>query len=149
MIDQILGDDRQTFGEMVAETRSQFEEPITIRRWTSTPTTPGAFGTPQKAQFTDFPATALVVMMDVAFKMFAAGVLSAGDLVLEMTDRLNEGNENVGGSQQADRIVYRGMEYRMVQRPIPAAFCAGLSPDVPFWTVHLRRTNSTADTVGG
>lgn len=148
MIDQGLGTDTSDFGEMIAEEQSTFEEPITIRRFASQPSTAGAFGTPQKPQFTDFAATAVVVEMNAAASMFAAGVLSAGDMVLQMRDRLNEGNENIGGTQLADRVVYRSMEYRMVQRPQPVSFGAGLSPDVPFYIVHLRRTNSTADTVG-
>lgn len=149
MNDQALGTDTQDFGEMVAEVRSQFEEPITIRRFASQTTAPGAFLTQLPSTFTDVSATALVVSMDVAAQHFAAGSFSAGDLVLEMTDQLNEGSNNIGGAVVADRVIYRGMEYRMVQRPIPISLGAGLSPDVPFWIVHLRRTNSTADTVGG
>lgn len=138
------------FGEMVAECESEFAEPITIRRAAaSQPSTPGASGAAKKAVFTDFPATAVQVEMGVAQKMYAAGVLSAGDLILQMSDRLNEGNENTGGTQLADRVVYRGMEYRMVQRPQPVTMGAGLSPNAQFYIVHLRRTNSPSDVVGG
>ncbi len=149
MIDQALGSDPVMFGESVAEEESSFGEPITIKRFSSRNASPGAFGTPQAIQFTTFEAIAVVVSMVVASKMFAAGVLAAGDLVLQMRDYLNEGNDNIGGSQIADRVLYRGIEYRMVQRPIPEALGAGLGGDVPFWTVHLRRTNATTDTVGG
>lgn len=148
MNDQGLGTDSTNFGESIAECESTLEEPILIRRFSGQTTTPGAFGTTQKPTPTDIPSTAVVVEMGVAAKMFAAGILSVGDLVLQMRDRILEGNENIGGSVFADRVVYRGMEYRMVQRPIPESFGGGLSEDVPFWTVHLRRTNSTADQVG-
>lgn len=148
MLDQSLEGDSLGFGEMVAEEQSTFEEPITIKRFVSQPATPGVYGTPQKPVFTSFEATAVVVELGVASKLFAAGVLSAGDIVLQMRDRLNESNENIGGSQMADRVIYRSMEYRMVQRPIPESFGGGLSGDVPFYTVHLRRTNSTSDAVG-
>lgn len=149
MLDQALEGDSIGFGEMVAEEQSTFEEPITIKRFVSQPSTPGVYGTAQKPTFTLVPATAVVVSLGVAAQLFAAGVLSAGDLVLQMRDKLNESNENIGGTQMADRVVYRGMEYRMVQRPIPESFGGGLSGDVPFYTVHLRRTNATTDTVGG
>lgn len=149
MLDQALEGDSIGFGEMVAEEQSTFEEPITIKRFVSQPSTPGVYGTAQKPTFSSVAATAVVVEMGVASKLFAAGVLSAGDLVLQMRDRLNESNENIGGTQMADRVVYRGMEYRMVQRPIPESFGGGLSGDVPFYTVHLRRTNAATDTVGG
>lgn len=149
MDDQALEGDLSVFGDIAIEEQSTFEEPITIKRWVSVPATPGVYGTPQKATFTSFAATAVVVEMGVASKYFAVGVLSVGDLVIQIRDRLNESNENIGGAQGADRVIYRGMEYRLVQRPIPIAFGDGLSPDVPFYLVHLRRTNATTDTVGG
>lgn len=149
MIDQGLSGDLSGIGEMVAEEESTFDDPITISRFTSQPSSPGAFGTPQKPQFTAFQATATLVEFGVAAKMFEAGVLVAGDIVLQIRDKLNEGNENIGGSQLADRIIFRGIEYRMVQRPEPVTFGGGLSGDTSFYIVHLRRTNSTSDTVGG
>ncbi len=108
MMDQGLGGDLSGIGEMVAEEESTFDDPITIRRFTSRPSDPGAFGTPQAPQFTAFPATATLVEFGVASKMFAAGVLAAGDIVLQMRDKLNEGTDNVGGSQLADRVIFRG-----------------------------------------
>lgn len=143
MYDQNPGTDATIFGEAIAEFEHSFEEPVTIRRYVSQPSLPGAFNTQQKATFTDFPATAMVVDMQAAQSMFAAGVLSAGDLVVQMRDRLSEGTENVGGTQQADRLIYRGMEYLMVQRP----YTITLGGDV-FNVIHLRRTNSQADQGG-
>lgn len=149
-VPQATGIDYPNFADMVGEGEGLFEEPIIIRKAAAVqPSTPGAFGTQQKLTFAEISATACVVEMSVAANMFAAGTLSAGDLVLEMRERLNEGNENLGGSQLADRVVYRGMEYRLVQRPIPAAFAPGRSPDAQFYVVHLRRTNATTDVVGG
>ncbi len=149
MIPQALGTDGSGFGEMIAEEEGQFEEPITIRRFASQSATPSAFGTPlPPSSPTDYPATAVVVEMNVAAKLIAADVLQAGDLVLQMRDRLNEAAGNVGGSQLADRVIYRGMEYRMVQRPHPVTMGQGLSGEAQFYIVHLRRTNSTADTAG-
>ncbi len=148
MMDQSLPSDMDDFSAMVAETEGSFGESITIKRWTSQSTTPGAFGTPAAPVFTNVASQAVIVEMNVASKLFAAGVLSAGDLVIQIRERLNEGSMNIGGSQAADRIIYKGMEYRMVQRPIPQGFGAALGPDVPFYIVHLRRTNSTSDTVG-
>ena len=150
MMPQASGTDFNNFAEMVGEVDSLFEEPITIRKAAvSQPSAPGAFQTPQKPTFTDIASSAVVVDMNAAAKMFAAGVLSAGDLVLEMRERLNEGSENIGGAVLADRVVYRGMEYRLVQRPRPVALGAGQSPNSQFYIVHLRRTNTNADTVGG
>ena len=137
------GSDQEQFGQAMAELEKTFEEAITIKRFSSQPSTPSAFGTPQKIQFTSVAATAVVVSMGEAQSMFAEGVLQAGDLVLQMRDRLNESNENVGGSTPADRVVWRGMEYRMVQRPEPIF----LDGDV-FYKVLLRRTNDTGDSVG-
>lgn len=148
MMDQSLPSDEDDFLTMAVETSGTFEEPITIKRWASQSTTPNPFGSAPEGVFATFPATAVIVEMNVAAKMFAAGVLSAGDLVIQIRDRLNEGSMNIGGAQAADRIIYRGMEYRMVQRPIPQSFGAVLGPDVPFFIVHLRRTNSTSDSVG-
>lgn len=143
MYDQNPGTDASVFGEAIAEYEHSFEEPVTIRRFVSQPSTPGAFNTQQKATFEDFPATAVVVDMNAVASLFAAGVLSAGDLLLQMRDRMNEGNQNIGGTQQADRLVYRGMEYRLVQRP----YTISLGGDV-FNICHLRRTNSPDDQVG-
>lgn len=149
MISQADGMDQAQFGEAIVEAEGLFEEAITIRRFSAQSSTPGAFGTNQKATFTDFAATAMMVEMGVAQKMISMGIMEAGDIFLQMRDRLNEGSANIGGAQIADRVVFRGMEYRMVQRPQPVAVGAGLGPDVPHFIVQLRRTNSTADTVGG
>lgn len=143
MYDQNPGTDASIFGEAIAELEHTFEEPVTIRRFVSQPSLPGAFNTQQKATFTDFPATAVVVDMNAVANLFAAGVLSAGDLMLQMRDRMNEGDQHLGGTQQADRLVYRGMEYRMVQRPYTISY-GGDTHNV----YHLRRTNSTADQKG-
>lgn len=149
MIPQTTGGDFDQLADALQEAESLLEEPITILRFASQPAAPGVFGTPQKPVFTNFPATAVKVSMEQAAKVAAAGQLSAGDIVLEMRDRLNEGNENVGGAQLADRVLYRGMEYRMVQRTEPVELGAGLGPNAQFYLVHLRRTNATADAVGG
>lgn len=143
MYDQNPGTDASIFGEAIAEMEHCFEEPVTIRRYVSQPSLPGAYITQQKATFTDFPASAVVVEMSVVSNLFAAGVLSAGDLVLQMRDRMNEGNQHIGGDQQADRLLYRGMEYNMVQRP----YVITLGGDT-FNIYLLRRTNSTADQTG-
>lgn len=149
MIPQGLGTDSAAFGEMVAEEEGIFDEPITIRRLGAIPSAAGAFQTPQRPTPTDSPATAVVVEMGVAAKYIAADVLQAGDLILQMRDKLNESSGNIGGTQTGDRVVYRGMEYRMVQRPQPVTLGQGLSGDVAFYIVHLRRTNAQTDTVGG
>lgn len=141
--DQSLGTDALQFGDSIVELESTFEEAITIKRWVSKSTTPGAFQTAQAASYTTFQASAVVVEMGVAANMFSAGVMSAGDLVLQMRERLNEANKNIGGTQQADRVIYRNMEYYMVQRPQPIHLADDL-----FYIVHLRRTNSASDTVG-
>lgn len=143
VIDQSLGNDATLFGEMIVEQENQIEDPITIRRFTSQDTTPGVFKTAQKAAYTDFPSSALVVTLDVAKSMFAEGIMSAGDLVLEMRDRLSEASGNIGGTAGGDRVIWRGAEYRMVQRPQPI----NLGGDVFFVTL-LRRTNAQTDTVG-
>lgn len=148
MMDQGLSTDLSDFGEMIAEEQSTFEEPITILRWVSQPSVPGAFETPQPASYAAFPATAVVVEMSAAAKMFAAGVLSAGDLVIQIRDQIYEGNGNIGGSAMPDRVLFRGMEYRLVQRQYPITFGSGLSGDVAFYITHLRRTNSISDVVG-
>lgn len=149
MIEQGQGTDFGGIAEAVQEIENLFDDPITILRFASQPAQPGAFKTPQKPQFTSFPATATLVEMNVAAKYIAAGQLAAGDVVLEMRDRLNEGDENIGGTRVADRVIYRGMEYKLVQRPIPVELGAGLSPDSQFYVCHLRRTNSVSDVVGG
>ena len=86
--------------------------------------------------------------MAVAAKTLGPGVLSAGDLVLQIRERLLESNENVGGTQIADRVVFEGMEYRMVGRPDCQHFGAPASGICPFYIYHLRRTNATTDVAG-
>lgn len=144
MIDQGMLGDAAMFEDGIVEEESSFEEPITIRRFLSRPSTPGVFQTAQNPQFTDFQATAAVVSQQVAAELFKAGILQVGDLVLQMRDRLNEGSMNIGGTQLADRVVWRGAEYRMVQRTEPVR----VGGDDVFYHALLRRTNSTADTVG-
>lgn len=144
MMDQSVGDDFAQQADVSVELETNFGEPITIRRFTSRPAQPGALMTAQKQQYTDTAATAILVSQNVASAMFAADAFQAGDIVLQMRDRLGEGNGNIGGSSGADRVIWRGAEYRMVQRTQPDSFGAG----DPFYTVLLRRTNATTDTVG-
>lgn len=148
MDEQLLPDDLVFLDESIAEMERTFDDPITIKRFSSQTSSPGVFQTPQVPTFTTFDATATLIEMNVASKYYASGILSAGDIVLEMRERLNEGDENIGGSNLADRVIFRGMEYRMVQRPDPVTFGGGLSGNVPFYRVLLRRTNSKSDTVG-
>lgn len=143
MFDQNLGTDVADFTEAVVEQETTFDEAITIKRFSSQPSTPGAFGTPQKIQYTTFAATAVVVEENVAASMFAAGVLQAGDLVLQMRERLTESNENIGGSTPGDHVLWRGSEYRQVQRP-HAVTIGGDS----FYIAHLRRANLASDVTG-
>jgi hypothetical protein len=140
--------DLQDFRDMIVEGEDLFEESITIVRTTSQPATPGAMQGAPKPVTVQIPSTAVMVEMGVASKMFAVGVLSAGDVVIQIRERLQESNQNIGGSQVADKIIYAGNEYRMVSRPDCQPFGAGKSGDCPFYIVHLRRTNSTGDVVG-
>ncbi len=132
------------FAESIVEQESSFDEPITIQRYSSRPTSPGVFKTAQAPQFTAFAATATLVSEDVAITFMKAGKMSAGDIVLQMRERLNEGSMNIGGTVLADRVIWRGAEYRMVQRPEPVR----VGGDDPFFHVVLRRTNAASDTVG-
>ena len=133
---------------MIVDGEDLFEEPITIIRASAQSATPGIMKGPQKATTSQISSTAAVVSMDVAAKMFASGVLSAGDLVLQIRERLLESTMNVGGSQIADKVIYAGNEYRLVSRPEPVSFGDAKSGIVPFYIVHLRRSNSTSDTAG-
>lgn len=130
--------------EGIAELERTLEEPITIKRFASQIATPGAFGTQQKLAYTDFPATAVVVSQGVAAEMFKAGVMSAGDIVLQIRELLRETDENIGGSYAGDLVVWRGYEYRMVQR----GDSADLNASPTFYTYLMRRTNAKTD-VGG
>jgi hypothetical protein len=135
--------DQEMMLEGIIENERVLEEAITIKLFSNQSSAPGAFGTQKKITFTDFPATAVLVDLGIAASMFKEGVLTAGDIVLHMRERLTESNEHIGGNHPGDRVIWRGSEYRLVQRPIPV-----LLNDVMFYDVLLRRTNSQQDVTG-
>jgi len=140
--------DLQNFRDAISEGEDTFEVPITIKRAVSQVIAPGAMLNQQATVWQSIPSSAVEVSMDVAAKFFASGVLSAGDLVLQISERLLESDANIGGTQLADRVIFEGMEYRMVGRPDCQHFGAVKSGICPFYLVHLRRTNSTSDVAG-
>ena len=151
MVNQGSHADLEAFREMIVENEDLLEEPITIVRTSSQSATPDPMQGPAKPSTTNIPSTCCVVSMGVAAKMFAAGVLAAGDLVIEIRERLQESNLNVGGSQIADKIIYAGNEYVMVSRPDCQPFGAVKSStgdDAAFYVVHLRRSNAPSDVAG-
>lgn len=136
-------DDQAMLSEGIVESQASFEEAITIKRFASQSKTTDALGHAPAPTYTTFPATAVVVEMGVDRHLYVAGVLSAGDLHLQMRERLRESDLNNGGSNPGDRVIYRGAEYRLIMRPVPVVV-----GDVAFYNTFLRRTNSTGDTAG-
>lgn len=137
------GEDQEQFSQAIIELERTFEEPIIIRRWLSQSATPNEFKQAPPPVYSDTPSTAVMVSLGLSKALLAAGVLSAGDVHLQIRERLSESNETIGGSQAGDHVIFRGSEYRLIQRPEPAYL-----GDVLFYNTYLRRTNSTTDTVG-
>jgi len=137
------GDDQVQFAEGIVEQESSLEEPVTIKQFVSQSATPDAFGQNVQPTYASFPATAVMVDLSVHSGLLAAGVLSAGDLHLQIRERLHESDEDAGGSHPGDRLIFRGAEYRLVMRPVPVVV-----GDVTFYNTFLRRTNENSDTAG-
>lgn len=137
------GDDVTMFAEGIVENEHDLEEAITIRKAAAASSTPDALGQAPGVTFTDFPATAVMISLGTSGSLLIAGVLSAGDIHLQIRERLNESNENAGGSQPGDHVIFRGSEYRIVQRPEPVVV-----GDVTFYNTFLRRINGAGDTAG-
>ncbi len=137
-------DDQSMFVEGIAESESSFEEPITIKRFVSQDASPNALGQAPVPIYATFPATAVLAEMGVKDNVQAGGVLSAGDIKLEMRERLSESDENASGSNPGDRVIFRGAEYRLVMRPVPVV----VGNAVAFYNTFLRRANLNSDQAG-
>lgn len=141
------GMDQTSFAEGIVENELSLEENITIKRFVSQSSTPNAFGQKPTPIYALYQATAVLVELGVKSDLFVAGVLSAGDIQLQMRERLRESDESAGGSHPGDRLVYRGAEYSLVQRPVPVSVGAGQGA-VVFYNTFLRRVNSNSETAG-
>lgn len=137
-------DDQTDFVEGIVEQEASFEEPITIKRFSGQSSTPDAFGQKPVPTYASYDATAVLVELGIKNSLLVAGVLSAGDIHLQMRERLAESDENAGGSNPGDRLIFRGAEYRLIMRPVPVV----VGNDVVFYNTYLRRTNSNADQGG-
>lgn len=137
------GADQEEIEAAFVEVANDFEEPITIRYWSGITNTPNEFGGPRPATYKDVDSTAVLVELGIKTGLLAGGVLTAGDIHLQIRERLNESNETVGGSQAGDHLIFRGAEYRLIQRPEPVYI-----GDVLFYNTFLRRANLKSDQVG-
>lgn len=136
--------DQALFSEGLAEQERALEEPVTIRRFVSQSNTPNEYGQAPVPVYQNLPSTAVLVALGVQPSGLFAGVLTAGDIHLQMRTRLHEASENLGGgTHPGDLLIFRGAEYRLIQRPEPIVVGG-----VVFYNVFMRRTNSQADTTG-
>lgn len=136
--------DQALFSEGLAEQERALEEPITIRRFVSQSNTPSEFLQAPVSTYLNVPSTAVLVSLGVQSSLTLAGVLSAGDIHLQMRERLHESSENLGGgAHPGDLVIFRGAEYRLIQRPEPIVV-----GDVVFYNAFMRRTNSQTDMTG-
>jgi len=143
MMEQGDGTENEEFREGAFEIESEFAEPITIKRFSGTFTTPAEPGQAPDPIYASYSARAVMVTLSQTASLMEAGVLTAGDITLQMRDRLHESDANIGGSHPGDRVIWRGAEYRMVQRPEPV-YIGGDT----FWNVYLRRVNPNTDVAG-
>ena len=143
MMEQGDGSENEVLREGVFEIESEFAEPITIKKFSGTFTTPAEPGQAPDPIYTSSISRAVMVTLGQTSSLMEAGVLTAGDITLQMRDRLHEADANIGGSQPGDRVIWRGAEYRLVQRPEPI-YIGGDT----FYNVFLRRVNPNTDTAG-
>jgi len=142
-LEQGDGSENEILRDAFFEIASEFEEPITIRRFLSQSTAPTESGQAPQPIFQNYSAMATLVSLGTTSSLVEAGILSAGDVTLQMRDKLREANENIGGTHPGDRVIFRGMEFRLVMRQEPV-YVAGDT----FWTTFLRRINPTSDVAG-
>ena len=118
----------------MSDEKEVFEESIKIRRWkgfASEDPVSGFVGTPQ---YDEFYTTAVIDDIGIDKVKSADGIYAAGDLVFQITIRLQE---PIANTHEGDRIVYDGIEYFLVGKPMITYF-AGV---VYYETIGRRTTN--------
>ncbi len=123
------------------ELEDDLAEFITIRRYTST-TPASATGFKPVLNFTNEEAKAFLQDLGIGAESIANDAHVVGDIQLLMLEQLAESDSQVGGKNPGDRVIYRGAEYRLVQRQIPVFI-----GDILYYQSWLRRTNSNSDKV--
>lgn len=137
-------DDSTILSEGIVENQFDLEEAITIKRFASQSATPNALGQAAAPSYTSFPATAVLLDLGIDASHLAADVLSAGAIKLQIRERLRESDEAAAGSNPGDRVIFRGAEYRLIQRGKPVT----VGGNVVFYEYLLRRINANGDTAG-
>ena len=94
-----------------------FEEPIILKRYASRVTTPSINGLARSIVYQNISTTAVVEELGIETTSMAHGIYMAGDIKLQMRIKPNEPNEIL--NNPGDRIVWRGVEYFLVQRAMP------------------------------
>ena len=124
--------DNEEFNKATDELISAFEEAVTIKKWTSNGTELPAEGVAPAGIYTLVQTTAVVD--DVGIEKTAAqdGTISSGDLQFQLRVAMHAPTNNP--YHPGDRIIYEGIEYRLVQKPM-TEYLSG----VVYYTCIARR----------
>jgi len=108
--------DQEFLEKSLNEVSPILEEPVTLLRFQSRDQTPDPAGEPRPATYLKIPTTAVIAELGIETTNFSHGTYAAGDIVLQM--RI-EPQHTDSQDHPGDRILWRGVEYRLVQRPMP------------------------------
>jgi len=109
--------DNQQLGKSLNELVSAFEEPVTIKKWTSNAAELPANGVAPAGVYTSIVTTAVIDDIGLEKLTGADNVFAAGDLQFQTRIPLTAPLTGPSGSYHpGDRIVYDGAEYKLVQK---------------------------------
>lgn len=123
-VDMTGPEDQDMFKNHMEEVRRNFEEPVTVRRWTSNTGGDPSQGVPPTENFNDIKTTANISSLSAQDVHNSNSIYNIGDLNAEFRIRIY-GAESEGGDaefnnvspvegRRADRVIYRKREYRIV-----------------------------------
>jgi hypothetical protein len=104
----------QDFNKATNELVSAFEEAVIIKKWTSNGTELPAEGVTPSGIYTSVATSAVVDDIGLEKTAGQDGTFSAGDLQFQLRVPIHEPTPNP--YHPGDRIVYQGIEYRLVQK---------------------------------
>ena len=132
-MDQMGGiKDNQQINKAIREVVGAFEENVIIKKWLSRNTELPAEGVAPADVYTSVKSTAVVDDIGIAALSMQDSVYAAGDLQFQLRVAMAAPSSNP--YHPGDRIVYEGIEYRLVQKPM-TEFISGLL----FYTCIARR----------
>ncbi len=121
------------------EVAGEFEEPVVIKRWTGISGGDDALMQAGTDTFKNIRATASIAELSAQEVASSGNLYALGDLRAEFRtvvygEENGDGGDGQSAGRKADRVIYRGREYKLVGTPDKKFFGASW-----FWQVVLRK----------